>query len=109
MIISVEGNIGAGKTTLLSELQNYTDFTVYQENVNNWTQLTNYYRDPKTYAFQLQEEILLDLKNNRPLVQNIITERCAQTSIEVLMTNNALICLLYVLGCNFYSSPRKKS
>lgn len=30
-------------------------------------------------------------------------------SIFVLMTNNALICLLYVLGCNFYSSPRKKS
>lgn len=83
MIISVEGNIGVGKTTLLSQLQKYTDFTVYPENVNNWTYLNKFYRDPQTYAFLLQEEILLDIKNKRTLAQNIITERCAQTSVEV--------------------------
>lgn len=55
-VLSIEGNLGAGKSTLLSLL----DVNIIKEPVEEWQNvggknfLSNYYLDPKRWAFTFQ-------------------------------------------------------
>jgi deoxyadenosine/deoxycytidine kinase len=61
-ILFVDGLIGSGKTTTITKIkEKYPHLTVIFEPVERWMEsglLTQFYKDPKTYCFQLQSFIM---------------------------------------------------
>lgn len=70
----IEGNIGVGKTTLIKSITK--DFPCFEEPVEEWTLLENFYENPKEFAFSFQFQILITqfnifrkiFRNKDPLV-----------------------------------------
>jgi len=63
LICCIDGNIGAGKSTVLAEL-NRRGYRVFKEELTSWGWcLSNYYQDPKRWAFTLQMAILRSMAN----------------------------------------------
>jgi deoxyadenosine/deoxycytidine kinase len=103
IIVSIDGNIGSGKSTNVDDLKQYfknkgtEDIIFVQEPVGEWNSvldisgtpiLTNFYKDPKQYAFRLQ---MLAYISRLALLRDvakkgykyIITERCVGTDRNV--------------------------
>lgn len=57
-LISVEGIIGSGKSTVISRLKS-DGLCAFEEPVQDWTLLEDYYRQPTKYGSPLQFQILL--------------------------------------------------
>jgi deoxyadenosine/deoxycytidine kinase len=106
MKIIIDGLIGSGKSTLLNNL---TVFGIpkFQEPVNKFTLLKDFYNSPNLHAFALQKQVIEVLKNSYQ-GDLIITERCINTSLNVFAQ------LLYKQGYlsqselrNLYESEEK--
>jgi len=63
VVVYVEGNIGCGKTTLLEYLKSKGEVVV-PEGVSEWTFLEKFYNEGSKWAFQLQTEIAISMKEN---------------------------------------------
>lgn len=78
-MICVDGNIGAGKSELINCLilkGHHAEF----EPLEKWTLLDKFYRDPKKYAFHLQEQIL---NSYEPLQNSTFLERGPLSALHV--------------------------
>lgn len=71
----VEGNIGSGKSSLLKLIEkNRDDVTIIYEPVDEWREsglFEKYYKDPKTYGFKFQLNVLYTrFKNIKEKLKN---------------------------------------
>lgn len=109
MHISVEGNIGVGKSELLKILA-LRGHRIRTEPVEAWTLLHSYYKDPETFGFALQAQILASYAN---VEENTIVERSARSGLEVfsqmLQKQKKLsISQIAILSAMYYDLPLKK-
>lgn len=58
MYICIEGNIGSGKSSVLKAFAE-SNFVVFPEPLEKWTLLEELYRDPETYAYPFQLQVVL--------------------------------------------------
>lgn len=82
-IIVIDGLIGGGKSTILKQLGKH--FKIEQQRISDWTLLTDFYHDPKKFAFPLQKQIIksyndiaLEHSNSTDIV---LVESCALASL----------------------------
>ena len=85
VFLCICGNIGSGKTTVLETLKKNGFSDIHLEPVNQWTYLSDFYKDMKAYAFKLQMQIVstfsmyIDTRKSIP----VICERSPQESLEI--------------------------
>ncbi|KAL0489163.1 deoxyadenosine/deoxycytidine kinase DCK [Acrasis kona] len=71
MFIGISGLIGAGKTTLATELGKVMGLPVYYEPVIDNVYLSDFYKDPKKYSFNLQIYLLnVRFKQHQQIIWN---------------------------------------
>lgn len=58
MYIVIDGNIGSGKSTIVKMLGKYKGSVSKVQDVDNWSFLDKYYKNPKKYAYELQNQIM---------------------------------------------------
>ncbi|QIH04850.1 thymidine kinase [Dasineura jujubifolia toursvirus 2a] len=85
---TIEGNIGAGKSTLIKCLEK--NFICFQEPVDQWTLLGEFYKNQKQFAFPFQMQVLISQFNqfkSMETIENkyIFIERSPWISKEVFI------------------------
>lgn len=104
LLVSIDGNIGSGKSTtweMLKEKYNgHDDVHFVEEPVDSWRDikdndgvpiLTNFYRDPRTFAFRFQMMAYISrlallrqtVRENAGRCRVIITERSVETDRNI--------------------------
>ena len=81
-LCSLEGNVGVGKSTVLRELEK-RGVRVHQEAVEHWTLLERFYKDPVTFSFAFQNQVLSSYAATPPETQ--LVERCADIALGVFV------------------------
>jgi deoxyadenosine/deoxycytidine kinase len=107
-IVTIDGIIGSGKSSLISQLGD--DFTCFQEPVNEWSLLQNFYEDMPTFAAPFQFQVLFSFHKLYSTFKNVkdkvILERCPWSSKNIftnlLVENGHIQPEEYGLYCNFY-------
>lgn len=107
-IITIDAPIGAGKSSIISQLKD--DFTCFQEPVEEWSLLQNFYDDMPFYAAPFQFQVLFSFHKMYSSFKNvndkIILERCPWSSknvfTNILVENGYITPEEFNLYCKFY-------
>ncbi|CCV02351.1 Thymidine kinase [Invertebrate iridescent virus 30] len=108
-IITIDGAIGAGKSSLISQLKD--DFTCFQEPVEEWSLLQNFYENMPEFAAPFQYQVLFSFHKLYSTFKNVqdkvILERCPWSSknifTQLLVESGHISQEEYQLYCNFYN------
>jgi len=107
-IVTIDAVIGAGKSSLISQLKD--DFTCFQEPVEEWSLLQNFYEDMPKFATPFQFQVLFSFHKLYSTFKNmkdkVILERCPWSSKNIftnlLVESGHITPQEYQLYCNFY-------
>lgn len=107
-IVTIDGAIGAGKSSLISQLKD--DFTCFQEPVEEWSLLQNFYENMSEFAAPFQYQVLFSFHKLYSSFKNVkdkvILERCPWSSKNIftnlLVESGHINQEEYQLYCNFY-------
>lgn len=107
-IVTIDAPIGAGKSSLISQLKD--DYTCFQEPVEEWSLLQNFYDDMHSYAAPFQFQVLFSFHKMYSAFKNVndkvILERCPWTSKNIftnlLVEQGHITPLEYDFYCDFY-------
>lgn len=107
-IVTIDGNIGAGKSSLISQLKD--DFICFQEPVEEWSLLQNFYENMPKYSAPFQYQVLFSFHKLYSSFKNIqdkvILERCPWSSKNIftnlLFESGHINQNEYNLYCHFY-------
>lgn len=80
-MFAIEGTIGVGKSTVLQALRE-RGYAVRQEAVDHWTLLPAFYKDPQTYSFPFQLQVLASYAD----CTTGIVERSAESAFHIFST-----------------------
>lgn len=108
-IIAIDAPIGAGKSSLIAQLKD--EYTCFQEPVEEWSLLQNFYDDMPSYAAPFQFQVLFSFHKMYSSFKNVkdkvILERCPWTSKNIftnmLFDNGHITPAEYDLYCDFYN------
>lgn len=107
--ICIDGIIGCGKSSLINQLAD--DFTCFQEPVQEWSLLQNFYDDMITFSAPFQFQVLFSYHKLYSTFKNVndivILERCPWSSknifTQMLVENGCISPDEYRLYCDFYN------
>lgn len=107
-IVSIDGIIGCGKSSLINQLNQ--KFTCFQEPINEWSLLEDFYRDMKTFAAPFQFQVLLSFHKMYSTFKNVhdkvILERCPWSSknifAKMLLEDGYISPAEFKIFCDFY-------
>lgn len=85
--LAVEGLIACGKTTLLESLNGKIKTPIFNESLEKWKSLPDFYQNPKLFAYFLQVEILCSYK-----------ELFSETQAKVFITESSPSASVYVFS-----------
>lgn len=108
-IITIDAVIGAGKSSLISQLKD--DFTCFQEPVEEWSLLQDFYTDMPKFSAPFQFQVLFSYHKLYSSFKNVkdkvILERCPWSSKNIftnlLYESGHITQDEYKLYCNFYN------
>ena len=83
--IVIDGIIGCGKSSLITELNN--DFTCFQEPVNEWSLLADFYTNQSKFSAPFQYQVLFSFHKLYSSIKNVqdkvVLERCPWSSKHI--------------------------
>jgi deoxyadenosine/deoxycytidine kinase len=108
-ILCIDGIIGCGKSSLIEKLND--EFTCFQEPVNEWSLLQNFYTDMKGFAAPFQLQVLFSFhklySNLKNIKDKVVVERCMWSSktifTNMLYTEGYITPEEYSIYCSFYN------
>lgn len=109
--VCIDGIIGCGKSSLITQLKD--DFTCFQEPIEDWSLLQNFYDDMPTYAAPFQFQVLFSFHKLYSTFKNIkdtvIMERCPWSSNNIFTKMLVDAGHIKPLEYEIYSSFYKKT